>query len=293
MDFSLIARRMTSLLIAALAIVDSASGWQILQAAEPSRKLLQRTPDSGENPDEHPLKPLVIWAEEAEQKLEQDVKDYTCIMVKRERVNGQLLPREYMLAKVRHEQVEDGKIVIPFGIYLSFEHPKHLVGREVLFVKGENDDNILVRQGGRFLPSLTVSLDPTSMLAMNGNRHPVTEFGIQRFLQRMAKFGRDEMAFDECEVKICDKIDMEEHDYKRIEIIHPIAREHFQYHLTRVYIDNQTELPIRFESYMWPEKEGEDPVLTEEYTYKDLKVNVGLTDADFDRDNPEYRFMNK
>lgn len=32
------------------------------------------------------------------------------------------------------------------------------------------------------------------------------------------------------------------------------------------------------------------PVLEEEYTYMDVKLNVGLTDEDFDPDNKTYQF---
>ena len=49
--------------------------------------------------------------------------------------------------------------------------------------------------------------------------------------------------------------------------------------------DDELQIPIRYESYDWPQKEGGQPVLLEEYTYTDLKVNVGLTDKDFDPDN--------
>ena len=31
----------------------------------------------------------------------------------------------------------------------------------------------------------------------------------------------------------------------------------------------------------------------EEYNYLNLKINVGLTDADFDANNPEYNFYSK
>jgi hypothetical protein len=46
---------------------------------------------------------------------------------------------------------------------------------------------------------------------------------------------------------------------------------------------------VRYESYDWPRTPGGQPELIEEYTYLNLKFNVGLTDADFDRGNPAYR----
>ena len=35
---------------------------------------------------------------------------------------------------------------------------------------------------------------------------------------------------------------------------------------------------------------AEEPPLVEEYTYANLKFNLGFTDADFDVNNPQYGF---
>ena len=47
---------------------------------------------------------------------------------------------------------------------------------------------------------------------------------------------------------------------------------------------------IRYASWSWPTEPGGQPVLEEEYTYSDIKVNVGLTDLDFDPNNPDYSY---
>ena len=48
--------------------------------------------------------------------------------------------------------------------------------------------------------------------------------------------------------------------------------------------------PIRYEAYDWPKVAGGPPELIEAYTYVNMRLNVGLTDADFDIHNPAYRF---
>ncbi len=70
--------------------------------------------------------------------------------------------------------------------------------------------------------------------------------------------------------------------------------------LARVLIDEALQLPIHFSSYTWPETADADdsddksmPVLVESYTYRDLKLNVDLCDQDFDRNNPEYKFVKR
>jgi len=40
----------------------------------------------------------------------------------------------------------------------------------------------------------------------------------------------------------------------------------------------------------WPEGEQSEPEVIEEYTYQNVKINVGLTDKDFDFTNPDYNF---
>ena len=52
-------------------------------------------------------------------------------------------------------------------------------------------------------------------------------------------------------------------------------------------------IPIRYIAYDWPAVEGDQLKVIEEYNYLNLKMNVGLTDADFDPNNPEYNFYSK
>ena len=69
-----------------------------------------------------------------------------------------------------------------------------------------------------------------------------------------------------------------------------MPRRNFLFHLARIFVDDELNLPIRYESYDWPEKPGGPPELIEEYTYLNLKLNNGFTDADFDIRNPNYQF---
>ena len=60
--------------------------------------------------------------------------------------------------------------------------------------------------------------------------------------------------------------------------------------MARVFIDDELRLPVRYEAYDWPDKQDGQSELIEEYTYLNMKINVGLTDSDFDIHNPAYRF---
>jgi hypothetical protein len=52
----------------------------------------------------------------------QNVRDYECKLLKRERVNGVLLPENVILMRVRSN---------PFSVYIRCERPKAEEGREV------------------------------------------------------------------------------------------------------------------------------------------------------------------
>jgi len=62
-----------------------------------------------------------------------------------------------------------------------------------------------------------------------------------------------------------------------------------EFSMTRLYIDKSTNLPVRVEQYGFPRKPGERPPLLAEYTYWNVRTNVGLKDIDFDRRNPRYK----
>ncbi|MEL7336994.1 MAG: DUF1571 domain-containing protein, partial [Planctomycetota bacterium] len=75
-----------------------------------------------------------------------------------------------------------------------------------------------------------------------------------------------------------------------LEVIQPTRRPDLQFYKAQVYMDDQLNLPIRYVAYDWP-KPGTDKLqVIEEYTYLDVKLNVGLSDRDFDSNNPGYNF---
>ena len=57
-----------------------------------------------------------------------------------------------------------------------------------------------------------------------------------------------------------------------------------------IYIDDETNVPIRLEAYDWlNDTEGCDEPF-EEYTYTKVRFNQNLSEFDFDSSNPEYGF---
>lgn len=231
-------------------------------------------------PGEHKLLPAVRWAKLCMDKM-QLVQDYSAKMVKRERLDGTLSDYEYLYVKVRHE---------PFSVYLSFIGPARVKGQEAIYVKGRNNDNLLGHANGMRKIFGTVSLKPDSMLAMAGNRYPITELGIRRLIERLIEVGEHDSQFGECEVQAVPNTRINGRECVCLQVLHPVPRKEFLFHKAKIYVDSQHNLPVRYEAYDWPLEPGGQPPLLEEYTYLDLKLNNGFTDRDFDATNPEYQF---
>jgi Protein of unknown function (DUF1571) len=232
-------------------------------------------------PGEHPLMPALRWAHGGLDEM-RAIQDYSCTFYKRERIDGELGEYQSMFVKVRHN---------PFSVYMFFLGPGKLRGQECIYIRGQNDGNLLAHPTGiRKTVVGTVSLDPTGMIAMSGNRYPITDVGVLNLVERLVEIGEKDTQYGECEVQFFQGAKINNRDCTCIQVIHPVPRRNFLFHLARIFVDTELNLPVRYEAYDWPEKQGGPPVLNEEYTYLNLKMNNGFTDADFDTSNPAYQF---
>jgi hypothetical protein len=228
-------------------------------------------------PNEHPLMPVLRWAEKGVPAIEK-LKDYSATLVRRERIRGKLSNFEYTSIKVRHQ---------PFSVYVCFQGPASVKGQEVIYVEGQNQGNLLAHKTR--LPT-TVSLNPDGLIAMADRHYPLTQIGLVNLVHRLVEVGQQDMRYGECEVKYFTQAKVSDRVCTVIQVVHPTPRDHFQFHLARVFVDDELTLPVRYESYDWPSKPGGQPELIEEYTYLDLKLNNGFTDEDFSTANPDYHF---
>lgn len=244
----------------------------------------------GEAADDHPLAPVIKYAAKRYAAIDEQVKDYTCTLVKREQVDGRLLGPEFLFVKLRQGKVEQGKAVKPFAVYLRFLAPAEVKDREVIYFEGRYDGKLIARRGGLRMPYVTAALEPAGELAMQQSRYPITEIGFQTLLKRLLEVAQEDLRYRECEVKYYTGAKINGRVCTMVQVVHPVRRPYFRYHMAKIFIDDELQLPIRFASYDWPEQAGAEPPLMEEYTYLDLKINVGLTDWDFDYRNESYNF---
>jgi len=235
------------------------------------------------DPNEHPLMPVLRWGQES-LKIAEKIQDYSATMVKRERIDGKVNDPEYMFIKIRHK---------PLSVYMCFLKPDHLKGQEVIWVKGQNNGKLWGHGTGMRKVFGTVPLDPTGPVAMKGNRYPITEIGIENLVRRLIEEGEKDTQYGECEVKYFPGAKINGRTCTCIQVVHPVPRRNFQFHLARIFVDDEYNLPVRFEAHDWPSQPGGSPELIEEYTYVNIKMDNKFTDADFDIRNPDYGFKSR
>jgi hypothetical protein len=269
--------------LCALAVVLSGSAasaqpGSLLSAPNPTA---QASAAGGKSPpvdERHPLAPALKLARSSRKALE-SVRDYQCLIIKRENVNGTMITQT-MEMKFREE---------PFSVYLKFQEPNP--GREILFVKGQNDGKLLAHEGSglkALVGTVPLALDDARIKAEN--RHPITEIGMRNLIEKVITQWEFEGQYGEATVQYFPDAKIGGVSCPAIECTHPRPRRQFQFHLSRLYIDAQSNLPVRIENYGFPTAAGQEPPLMEEYTYVKVQTNVGLTNNDFSTKNPAYKF---
>lgn len=240
--------------------------------------------------ESHPLWPAFEKAVESYRYLRRNVRGYSCSLVRQERVQGRLRPAELMTAKVRHKRSRDGKMVVPFSVYLKVLAPTAIKGREVLFVEGKHDGEMFVRNGGQRFAFVTARMRPKSTRAMRENRYPVSEFGLENLVARLIEVVRDDMRLGvETQVENLDDASIDGRGCTGIRVTHPRFDDKLKFHKATVLIDDELGVPVHYEAYDWPRNEDDPPKLLERYTYRDIRLNPGYSDRDFDPENPNYK----
>ena len=233
---------------------------------------------------DHPLVPCLKAAEECKKSLAK-VTDYTTLFRNSEVVRGKRYSHT-MYVKFREK---------PFSVYMYFMGQNR--GRQILYVKGQNSGKLVARQPALGGLGVTVSLSPTGSRAMSENRHPITMFGMSKMVDQLITQWKSDSKQEGVKVAYYPnaKLKRPETTYQPMECkVYQTTvtkrRRGQEFYMTRLYIDKKTGLPVRVEQYGFPTSTGQSPPLLAEYTYWNVKTNMGLKDLDFSRQNPRYRF---
>lgn len=228
--------------------------------------------------EEKPLEAPIRWAKEVARQMESNVRDYSCTLTRRERVNGVLGKTEVMEAKIRQE---------PLSVYLRFVGPRRIAGREVIYVENANDGKLQVHGVGFEALVGTLNLEPTGRIAMKGCLHPITEIGILNMVRQMIDIEKNPVLMENFQVSYSD-VKLNGRDCVCIEVVNPERNLEPNFQRGRIYVDMELNLPVKYVSWGWGN--GNECPLIEEYTYSNICINPGFTDRDFDIRNPNYRY---
>jgi hypothetical protein len=238
---------------------------------------------------EHPLDAALFAARDSLRHIQTNILDYTAIMTKRCRVHGELSDYQQTFVKIRNRRLDNGRLTIPMSVYMKFHKPDAVRGREVIWVEGRNGGRLVAHDTG-IKGLIRVNLSPTGAIAMRGQRYPITEVGLEKLTQKLIEQGERDRQHGECQVRFFDGAKVAERSCSVFQIDHPIKRSHFEFYRAHVFFDDELKILVRYASWSWPVEPSGEPVLEEEYTYTDVRINRGLNDLDFDPDNPAYDF---
>ncbi len=229
---------------------------------------------------------LIEVAQKILAHMRADIRDYRGTLVKRERMGGKLGEETRLEFKIRNPLPSRD---MGLAAYLKFNEPRSARGREVIWIDGRNDNELIAHEGG-FLNLLRVHLAPESSLAMLGNKYPITEIGLLRLAEKLIEKIARGVDLSRCVIETRERQMVGDRPCRLIQVTQPKSVPGADFYIAQVFLDTQRQIPLRYAAFLWPEKPDADPPLEEEYTYLDVELNVGLTDNDFDPDNPAYHF---
>lgn len=213
--------------------------------------------------------------------------DYTAQFVKQELVNGELLDEQEMEMKVRHA---------PFSVYLKWVTGEK--GREVLFVEGANDGYMKAHGGGWKMRLPTVSVEPTSSIAMAESRYPVNKAGLLELAKMMLNVHQQDL--DQKRIARCEKLPDQMFDERPCHaflIEYRDRKSSEQYRKSISLIDKEWSIPVYTRNFGWldgqapaDEEQHDTASLIEFYSYSKIQFRSKLVAMDFDHTNEDYRF---
>ena len=227
---------------------------------------------------DHPLMPVLEFAEQAQRRLQNSAPSHRCRLLKRERIDGRLQEERAIEMCVREGE--------KLSVWMDFQAPAEVAGRRILYVEGEHDGRMLVRKGGRRLDFVVLRLDPLGHKAQAESLVPLTQVGFQRVLSGMVAVLQAQIEADpqaaNTQVQWIEEADLDGQACQIVRITHPSRDEALGLYQATAYIDRGLGVPVRIEAYGWPDRPGDAPPLIAEYTYTNLEWNAPLADDCFD-----------
>ncbi len=234
---------------------------------------------------------VLDMAEAARAHLSENLDDYTARFVKQEVDDRGVLGEETEILLKVQTRLRNEADQAPMRVYLSFQSPSSVKGREVIWAEDLYDGKMAVHEVGLLLSLKTIWFDPNGIFAMQGQRYPISEIGLVRLVEKLIERGQVDRDSPDVSVTITPDHKLGDTTTELIQVRRskPANRED-DFSLAEIVIDPERQLILSYRSFGWPKEADAEPPLLESYTYYDVQTNVGLTEADFDPANPNYGF---
>lgn len=190
------------------------------------------------------------------------IEDYTSTIDKRELIKGELKEEKNAIFKFKK----------PASFYMKMTEGKSK-GAQIVFIKGKYDDKLQVRPGG-LLKFAKMSLDPKGDMVMESARHPIWEADMGHIIRLIEENYQKAKAAKEENVSYQNEEILDGRKTMLFKAVFPKDKDYYG-HIISINIDSKLFLPVKITVYDW------DKNLLEMYYYRDIKINVGLSDQDF------------
>ena len=215
----------------------------------------------------------VALLEHCQKHIQANYRDFTCTLIKQERLGSRLSKEQTVEAKFMQK---------PYSVAMHWVKNAPIADRSI-YVEGKWNNQMMVRPAGMLAVVGPQMRSPDDKDVMKNTLRPITKFGFQCSLESLIEVYQQARANGDlvCEIGLVGP-DGQRSEFaevagrKTIVLIRTLpAREDYPAKRTEIYIDVDYLVPILVKGYNW------DSELSSSYLFTDLKFNVGLTADDF------------
>jgi hypothetical protein len=215
----------------------------------------------------------VALLEYCQRHIEANYRDFTCTLIKQERLGSRLDKEQTVEAKFMQK---------PYSVAMHWVKNAPIADRSI-YVEGKWNNQMMVRPAGILAFAGPQMRKPDDKDVMKNTLRPINQFGFLCSLESLIEVyvqakKKGDLA---CEIGLTgpdgqQSVFAEVAGRKTIVLIRTLpAREDYPAKRTEIYIDVDSLVPVLVRGYNW------DDQLSSSYLFTDLKFNVGLTPDDF------------
>ncbi len=204
------------------------------------------------------------------------LRDYTCHLIRQERVGGKLLAEQVCELRVRTQ---------PLSVDVRVTAPKEVSGQETSYLSAKSTSKVrfkAAREEGIKYGFVTLPADDPKVLA--ATRHPAAETGMAAVLDRLERAVATEKRLNHPVQVLTAEYTFAGRPVTRYELFAEQPHPNRYAYRCVLYVDKETKLPARFEAYDQPKPGGPTGgELLEVQSFVGLKTNTGLGESAFER----------